>query len=240
MARYEVAVQDIKCMPLNQISTSNKVDLRLTRMPIYTIHLHLLDTYSPVRVLMPINISLNRRLAPNVLKSFLLILLSYPLSLPPHTLHIPISIILRPALLLTLLLFLTILPPAVFEHSSTRRLLRLSRLVLRSLLIQPLLLPFRKRLRRDGRERTSEFEPFRFQEILKSECFQRRLIHQRFLSRALLFRFEDEAGGKAVLVHAFVAAVGTGPEPAVLALFDCVDEVFAYFVCGGFGVAVLA
>ena len=41
-----------------------------------------------------------------------------------------------------------------------------------------------------------------------------------------------------MLVHAFVAAVGTGPEPAVFALFDSGDEKFADFVGGGFGVAV--
>ena len=39
-------------------------------------------------------------------------------------------------------------------------------------------------------------------------------------------------------VHAFVAAVGAGPEPAVFAVFDGGDEVAAYFLGGGFGVAV--
>jgi len=43
-----------------------------------------------------------------------------------------------------------------------------------------------------------------------------------------------------VSVHAFVAAVGTGPEPAVFALFDGVDEEFADFVGCGFWVAVFA
>ena len=43
-----------------------------------------------------------------------------------------------------------------------------------------------------------------------------------------------------MLVHAFVASVRTGPEPAVLAVFDRVDEVFADFVGGRFGVAVFA
>ena len=41
-----------------------------------------------------------------------------------------------------------------------------------------------------------------------------------------------------MLVHAFVAAVGAGPEPAVLAVFDGGDEVFANFFCCGFRVAV--
>ena len=43
-----------------------------------------------------------------------------------------------------------------------------------------------------------------------------------------------------MFVHAFVAAVGTGPEPTVFAVFDCFDEEFADFVCGSFGVAVFA
>ena len=42
-----------------------------------------------------------------------------------------------------------------------------------------------------------------------------------------------------MLVHAFVAAVGTCPKPAVFAFFDGVDEVFADFVGCGFWVAVL-
>ena len=41
-----------------------------------------------------------------------------------------------------------------------------------------------------------------------------------------------------MLVHAFVALVGTGPEPAVFALFDGGDEVFADFVGRGFRVAM--
>ena len=41
-----------------------------------------------------------------------------------------------------------------------------------------------------------------------------------------------------MLVHALIAAVGAGPEPAVLAVFDGVDEVFADFVGGGLWVAV--
>jgi len=41
-----------------------------------------------------------------------------------------------------------------------------------------------------------------------------------------------------VLVHALVAAVGAGPEPAVFAFFDGADEVFTDFFRGGFGVAV--
>jgi len=43
-----------------------------------------------------------------------------------------------------------------------------------------------------------------------------------------------------VFVHAFIAAVGTRPEPAVFPVFDGVDKVFADFVGGGFWVAVLA
>ena len=41
-----------------------------------------------------------------------------------------------------------------------------------------------------------------------------------------------------MLVHALVATVGTGPEPAVFAFFDGGDEVFADFVGGGFGVSM--
>ena len=43
-----------------------------------------------------------------------------------------------------------------------------------------------------------------------------------------------------MLVHALIASVRTRPEPAVFAVFDRVDEVFAYFVGGGLGVAVFA
>ena len=43
-----------------------------------------------------------------------------------------------------------------------------------------------------------------------------------------------------MLIHAFIAAIGTRPEPTILSLFDRVDEVFADFVGGCFGVAVLA
>lgn len=43
-----------------------------------------------------------------------------------------------------------------------------------------------------------------------------------------------------MLVHALVAVVGTSPEPAVFAVFDSVDEVFAHLVRGCFGVAMLA
>jgi len=53
-------------------------------------------------------------------------------------------------------------------------------------------------------------------------------------------RAGDIPGGKTVFVHAFIAAVGTGPEPAVFPVFDGVDKVFADFVGGGFWVAVLA
>lgn len=41
-----------------------------------------------------------------------------------------------------------------------------------------------------------------------------------------------------MLVHALVATVGTGPEPAVFTLFDGGDEVFTDFVGSGFGIAV--
>ena len=43
-----------------------------------------------------------------------------------------------------------------------------------------------------------------------------------------------------MLVHALVAAVGTGPEPAVFTVFDGVDKELADFVGGGLGVTVLA
>ena len=43
-----------------------------------------------------------------------------------------------------------------------------------------------------------------------------------------------------MFVHAFVAAVRAAPEPAVLAVLDGVDEVFADLVGRGFGVAVFA
>ena len=43
-----------------------------------------------------------------------------------------------------------------------------------------------------------------------------------------------------MLVHAFIAAVGTCPEPAIFTFFDGVDEVFADFVGGGFGISMFA
>lgn len=43
-----------------------------------------------------------------------------------------------------------------------------------------------------------------------------------------------------MLVHALIASVRTRPEPAVLAHLDRFDEVFAYFIGGGFGIAVFA
>ena len=43
-----------------------------------------------------------------------------------------------------------------------------------------------------------------------------------------------------MLIHAFIAAVGTRPEPAVFTLFDGVDEIFADFVGGGFRIPVFA
>lgn len=42
-----------------------------------------------------------------------------------------------------------------------------------------------------------------------------------------------------MLIHAFIAAIGTGPEPAVFAVFNRLLKMIAYFVRGGFGVAVL-
>ena len=80
--------------------------------------------------------------------------------------------------------------------------------------------------------------PLILQKILQRQRFQRGLIHQRLLVRALLLCLEDEAGGQGVPVHALVAVVRAGPEPAVLAVLDGGDEVFAYFLGGGFGVAV--
>ena len=41
-------------------------------------------------------------------------------------------------------------------------------------------------------------------------------------------------------VHALVASIWTGPEPAVLAVLDCLDEVFAHFVGRRLRVAMLA
>ena len=43
-----------------------------------------------------------------------------------------------------------------------------------------------------------------------------------------------------MLVHALIASVRTGPEPAVFPVLDCFDEVFADFVSRGFGIAVFA
>lgn len=43
-----------------------------------------------------------------------------------------------------------------------------------------------------------------------------------------------------MLVHAFVAPIGTGPEPAVFAVFNRLLEKVAYFVRGGFRVAMFA
>ena len=42
-----------------------------------------------------------------------------------------------------------------------------------------------------------------------------------------------------MFVHAFVAVVRASPEPSVFAILNGIDEEFAYFVGGGFGVAVL-
>lgn len=41
-----------------------------------------------------------------------------------------------------------------------------------------------------------------------------------------------------MFVHAFVPAVGTGPEPAVFTIFDGFDEELAHFVRRRFRVAV--
>ena len=43
-----------------------------------------------------------------------------------------------------------------------------------------------------------------------------------------------------MLVHAFVSSIRTSPEPAVFAVLDGVDEEFAHFIRGGFGVSVFA
>ena len=43
-----------------------------------------------------------------------------------------------------------------------------------------------------------------------------------------------------MFVHALVAAVWAGPEPAVFAVLDCFNEEFADFVGGCLGVAVFA
>lgn len=43
-----------------------------------------------------------------------------------------------------------------------------------------------------------------------------------------------------MLVHAFVAAIGTTPEPAVFSVFNRIDEIFANFVGCSFRVAVFA
>ena len=41
-----------------------------------------------------------------------------------------------------------------------------------------------------------------------------------------------------MFIHALVAAIGTGPEPAILSVFHGINEVFADFVGGGFRVTV--
>ena len=43
-----------------------------------------------------------------------------------------------------------------------------------------------------------------------------------------------------MLVHALVTSVRTYPEPTVLLVFDCLNEVFAHLVCGGLRVPVFA
>ena len=43
-----------------------------------------------------------------------------------------------------------------------------------------------------------------------------------------------------MLIHAFITPVGTGPEPAVFAVFNRLLEMVANFVRGGFGVTMLA
>ena len=212
-------------------------------MTIRAIRLHLIHTHGLIFLCMSIDVCFDRRLAANTFYPLLLTLFPHPLRLPPHTFHIPIRIIFNPTLIFALFIlpfFLTIIPPPFFKHGSPRRFLRLSGLILRGFLIQSLLLPFRKRFGRDGCEGAGELVSFRLEEVFEREGFQGGFVHQGFLGRALFFGFEDEAGGETVSVHALVAAVWTGPEPAVLAFFDGVDEVFADFVGGGFGVAVFA
>ena len=41
-----------------------------------------------------------------------------------------------------------------------------------------------------------------------------------------------------MFVHALVAVVGARPEPSVFAILNGIDEEFAHFVGGGFGVAM--
>lgn len=43
-----------------------------------------------------------------------------------------------------------------------------------------------------------------------------------------------------MLVHAFIASVGTGPEPAVFTILNRILEMVAYFVRGGFRIAMFA
>ena len=43
-----------------------------------------------------------------------------------------------------------------------------------------------------------------------------------------------------MLVHAFVASIGTGPKPAVFTVFNRLLEKVAYFVRSGFRVTMFA
>lgn len=43
-----------------------------------------------------------------------------------------------------------------------------------------------------------------------------------------------------MLVHALVATIGTGPEPAIFAVFNGIDEILAHLIRGGFWVPMLA
>ena len=80
--------------------------------------------------------------------------------------------------------------------------------------------------------------PLALQKVLQRQRLQWGFIHQCFFRRSLLFGFQDESGREGVFVHAFVAAIGAGPEPSVLAFFNRGDEVFADFVGSSFRIAM--
>ena len=218
--------------------------LRVISVPVYPISLYLFHSHCVILLFLFLSLfvnpdGLNRGLSSYAFQPLLLILFPYPLRFPPHAFHVPvIRLAFRIALFLTLILLFAVFPASLLKHGPSGSLLRLPGLVFGGLLVQPLLLPFGETFRRDGREVAGQFVPFRFQKVFEREGFQGRFVHQGFLRRALLLGFQDETRRERVLVHAFVAAVGAGPEPAVFALFDGGDEVFADFVGGGFGVAV--
>lgn len=122
----------------------------------------------------------------------------YPFRLPPQFFHIPTisSLAFRlptTLILLAFILVIFILPSSLLKHRPPRCLLRLSRLLFRSLLVQALFLPLRKGLWGDGREYAGELVALGFEEVFEGEGFEGGFVEKGFFGGPLLFGFEDEA-----------------------------------------------